>query len=135
LSEPEIETAAEGICERCLAEVYRYIHFRVYDTELAEELTLKAFRRVLPHYKNDVGQEEKFSFKVFAAAGKEVREHLRGNNRKVTWPGLSPQEMEIVSLKLGAGMDNRRIARILSLSESGISKTFCRCLGKINREE
>ena len=45
--------------------------------------------------------------------------------------GLSQQEREIISLKFGAELTNRRIAEILSLSESNIGTILYRAICKL----
>lgn len=45
--------------------------------------------------------------------------------------GLSPREKEIISLKFGAELTNRRIAGMLGLSESNVGVMLYRAIRKL----
>jgi RNA polymerase sigma factor (sigma-70 family) len=45
--------------------------------------------------------------------------------------GLSQQEQEIISLKFGAEMNNRRVSAVLSLSESNVGTIVYRAIRKL----
>ncbi len=126
------ENIVEILCEQYLPAVLRYVNCWVNNTELAEELTLSAIKKALARYRCSSREDNVFAIKVFAAARKEVQSHLRISSFKPVLHVLSNQEQEVYSLKFGAGLDNRRISKILGLSESTIGRIFYESLCKMN---
>lgn len=47
---------------------------------------------------------------------------------------LSPKEQEIISLKFGADMNNRQIAKTLGLSDSNVGIILYRAVRKLREE-
>lgn len=121
-SEADIENTAGILCDHYLPEIYRYIHFWVNNGLLAEQLTLKVLKKVIGGYKGSFNPDDVFLIRAFTAARKEIRVQVRTGQCRQVFPGLSLQQQEIMSLKLGGALDNRKIARILGLPESGIEK-------------
>jgi DNA-binding NarL/FixJ family response regulator len=130
-SEETIENAASIVCEQYLTRVYQYVSCWVDNHQLAEELTLKALRKALLKYRAFYKCENTFSIGVFAAAREEIQAHLQISAFKPAWPNLTTQEQEVVSLKLGAALDNQKIAKVLGLSEACISRTVNLSLCKL----
>jgi len=50
---------------------------------------------------------------------------------QVCLAGLPQQEQEIISLKFGAEMNNRQIAKVLGLSESNVGTKLYRAVRKL----
>jgi DNA-directed RNA polymerase specialized sigma24 family protein len=142
-------TSAEILFEQYLDKVFSYVSFWVNNTQLAEDLTLKAFKQVSLVARDCDRDSENFSVSLFTAA----RRVLRGNRSQTRTPvfdfppeagdealqkfrkglaALSPQEKELVALKLGSGLSNRCIGRILGLSEAEIGMYLCRVLNQLN---
>ncbi len=127
----DIEKTADFLCEQYLPGVLRYISFWVSDMQAAEELTLKAIGKYLISCRDPCQHENASSPEVFAAARKEIRDYLRSGPVKPSRTDLSPQEQDVVSLKLAAALDNRNISSITGLSESSISRIICQSLRKL----
>jgi hypothetical protein len=130
-SEELIENIADMACEQYLTRVYQYVSYWVDNPQLTEELTLRALRKVLVKYRDFCKCENTFSIAVFAAARKEIQSHPEINTFQPAWPGLSSQEREVISLKLGAALDNHRIATVLGLAESSVANAINQSLCKL----
>jgi DNA-directed RNA polymerase specialized sigma24 family protein len=130
-SDEEIESTADILCEQYLPGVLRYVSYWVNDMQTAEDLTLKALKKSLAACKYRYKDENALSVGVFAAARKEVRDYLRTSSIKPALTNLSHREQDIVSLKLAAALNNRRISRIIGLPESNINKIIYQSLSKL----
>jgi hypothetical protein len=130
-SKADIENSAGILCEQYLPRVYQYVNFWVNDRQLAEELTLKTLRKVIGSYRNCFIPDNTFSIRVFSAARQEIKDHMRTSQGKPVLPNLSPQEQEVISLKLGAVLDNQRISKILGLSKAGTEKIVAASLSRL----
>jgi hypothetical protein len=130
-SEADIENAAGILCEQYLPRVYQYVNFWVNDRQSAEELTLKTLRKVIGSYRNCFTPDNSFSIRVFSAARKEIKDHIRTSPEKPVLLNLSPQEKDVISLKLGAVLDNQRISKILGLSEAGTARIIAASLSRL----
>lgn len=131
-SSEEIESINEILCEQYLPRVFQYVSYWVSNTQLAEELTLKALKKALVTYKTFYKQENTFSIGVFATARKGIRNYLQISGFKPSLPDLSSQEQEVISLKLGARLNIQRISKILGLSKSNVSRIIYQSLCKLN---
>jgi DNA-directed RNA polymerase specialized sigma24 family protein len=129
--EADLDKVTGLICERYLPGVYRYVRFCVNDQPTAEELTLGAFRKVMSAYNRGFKPDENFSMLVFAAARKEIQDYLREGPNKPTWTGLSSQEQEVISLRMGAFLDNQRISKILNLPEKTVERITAESLNRL----
>jgi DNA-binding CsgD family transcriptional regulator len=74
-------------------------------------------------------QSRPLSIKVFSLARESV--NLRAGSKPNMLSGLTSEEREVVSLKLGAELTNRSISKILGLSESSISRIIYKSLCKL----
>ncbi len=126
------ENVIELLCERYLPVVFQYINYWVNNTELAEELTLRALKKALIRFGEGYTEEITFALGIFTTARKEIQNHSRVSSLKPILPNLSHQEQEVISIKLGAELDNRRIAKILNLPESDVGRIVYESLGKLN---
>lgn len=126
------ENVVELLCEQYLPAVLQYVYYWVNNTELAEELTLNALKKDMANYRDGYIDENTFALGVFATARKEVQSDSRLSSLKPILPNLSHQEHEVVSLKFGAALDNRRISKILNLTESTVGRIIYESLCKLN---
>jgi DNA-directed RNA polymerase specialized sigma24 family protein len=117
--------------EQYASGVFRYVSYWVKNTHLAEELTIKALRKTLARYGSCTGNEYKFSIVLFTTVRKDIHDYFRASANTAVLPGLSSQEHEVISLKLGAVLDNRKISKILGLPESSISRITYQSLCKL----
>ena len=131
-SRDDSENIAGIFAEQYLARVFQYIHYWVYNQAVAEDLTLKVIKRVINRDKDFCRDEEKFVTAVFAASREEIRNYSPAGPLKPLLLNLSHQEQEVISLKLGAVLDNRKISLILNLPESCIGRIICESLRKLN---
>ncbi len=126
------ENVVELLCEHYLPAVFQYVNYWVNNTELAEELTLSSLKKAMANYRDGYREENTFALRVFTSARKEVQSHSRLSSLKPILPNISYQEHEVVSLKFGAALDNRRISKILNLTESTVGRIIYESLSKLN---
>jgi DNA-directed RNA polymerase specialized sigma24 family protein len=126
-----VENITGILCEHYLARVLQYVHYWVKDTRAAEELTLKALKKALAKSRNCYNDERKFSAVVFTCARKEILDCAKSGSVKPVFPGLSNQEQEVISLRLGAALNNLMISKLLRLSEPVVGAIIHRSLGKL----
>ena len=156
------ETFAE-LYEQYMPGVYRYIHYRVGNIHLAEDLTSAVFEKALTGFSRYRSDRASFSTWLMSIARHMVIDHYRAMDRRKNTPleevndllsdnpspeqeavkreelhilqfclaGLSRHEQEIISLKFSAGLTNRRIAGMLSVSESNIGTILYRAVRKL----
>jgi DNA-directed RNA polymerase specialized sigma24 family protein len=128
----EFESLAELLVEQYLPRVLHYVNYWVKDTCLAEELTIQTLKQALASYTDCCNNENTFSVKVFVIARQEILSHFQIRSFNPALPNLSLPEQEVLSLKLGALLDNPAIARILGLSESSVSSIIFQSLSKLS---
>jgi DNA-directed RNA polymerase specialized sigma24 family protein len=127
-----VENITGILCEHYLPRVLQYVHYWVEDTRAAEELTLKALKKALAETRNCYHDEKKFSAVVFTCARQEIIDCAKSGDAKPFFPGLSNQEREVISLRLGAALNNRMISKLLRLSEPVVVAIIHRSLGKLD---
>jgi DNA-directed RNA polymerase specialized sigma24 family protein len=122
VTDENIESTADILCEQYLPRVFQYISYRVNNTQTAEELTLKALQNAMIGCNYSYEDKRKLSTVIFASARKEVQDYLKMDDGKPILSNLSDQEQEVISLKLGAVLNNQMISNLLGLSESNVSR-------------
>lgn len=126
------ETTADILCDRYLTQVFRYMNCCINDSGPAGELTLKSLKQALVEYGHCYRNEKKFSRGIFTCARKEVLDYSKKSAVKPLLPGLSAQEQEVLSLRLGAELNNRMISELLGLSESRVGMIISGALVKLS---
>jgi RNA polymerase sigma-70 factor (ECF subfamily) len=156
---PEIDWQA--VYKELLPKVYHYFWYRTGDEATAEDLTATTFARAWQRrnrFRKDLGR---FSNWVFGIAHKVALEHFRQKEHKVSLDdvdlaaeethklletkqdveqlagllaGLPEREREIISLKYGAELTNRAIAKLTGLSESNVGTILHRVVQKFRTE-
>jgi RNA polymerase sigma-70 factor (ECF subfamily) len=143
--------------------VYNFFRYRVGDGPVAEDLTAATFERAWrarARYRRD---KAAFSTWLFAIARNIATDHYRRERATVALDVLSAQsggpsveetaqrrdelerlgallaqlparERELVSLKYGAGLTNRSIARLTGLSESNVGTILYRVVRRLRAE-
>lgn len=145
-----------------LPRVFHFFFYKVGDTLLAEELTAITFEKAWvsrDKFRKDIGD---FRFWVFGIAQKVVVDHFRRNRNEVSLGSvslpsgqnieseiekqldyerlasilhvLSERERLFISLKYGAELNNREIARQTGLSEANVGIILFRAVSKLRRE-
>jgi len=101
------------------------------DTKLAEEITLKVLKNVLAGYRKCCRDETRISTRIFTTALNEIQECRERSTIESMLFGLSAQEQDVISLRFGAGLNNRMISKITGLSETKTGKIVHRSLCKL----
>jgi RNA polymerase sigma factor (sigma-70 family) len=152
-----------SLYEQYMPGVYRYIHYRVGNVQLAEDITSAVFEKVLTSFSRYQSDRASFLTWLMSIARNMVIDHYRTMGRRKNIPmeeankmsfdnlsleqevvkgeelqrlqvclaGLSQHEQEIISLKFSAELTNRRIAGILSMSESNVGTILYRAVSKL----
>jgi RNA polymerase sigma-70 factor (ECF subfamily) len=153
----------EAVYVEQVPRVYRFFHYRVGDSMLAEDLTAKTFEKAWQgrkRYRRDLAA---FSTWLFTIARNVAVDHYREQRQEVSLEQsdhqanspsveeivqrridvarlttlltqLSARERELLSLKYGAQLTNRAIAQITGLSESNVGTLLHRVVQKLKLE-
>jgi RNA polymerase sigma-70 factor, ECF subfamily len=146
-----------------LPRIYNYFRFRVGTDADAEDLTARTFEsawRARERYRQDLAG---FSTWLFTIAHNIAVDLLRARRRQVPLDdapemtadgtpeedamlasdlkrlsalaaGLSEREQELIALKYGAALDNRRISKLMRLSESNVGTLLHRAVQALRRQ-
>lgn len=96
--------------ETHLDQIYRYIYFRVYERELAEDLTSVVFLKVWEHLGSFKSGSVPFLGWVYRIAHNTVIDHYRTRKTTVPLEDVHPRQ-----LSLSDGVDDKLDMEILSL--------------------
>jgi len=152
----------KDVYDQLLPRVFHFFFYKVGDKLTAEELTSITFEKAWvsrENYKKDLGA---FQFWVFGIAQKVVADHFRRRRYEVPLETvnvpsgqnverdveaqaeherlvsilyvLSERERLLISLKYGAELNNREIARQIGLSESNVGTILFRAVKKLRKE-
>lgn len=159
------ETFAE-LYEEFMPKVYRHIHYKVNNTQVAEDLTSTVFEKALVNFSRYSRDIASFSTWIFTITRNVIIGYYRVQGRRQTLSlervtevteavsedlspeeellkneerqrlhaclaDLSPEEQEIISLKFGAELNNRQIAKMLDLSETNVGTKLYRAVRKL----
>jgi len=150
------------IYDHLLPRVFHFFCYKVGDKLIAEELTAITFEKAWvnrENYKNDQGA---FQFWVFGIAQKVAADHFRKSRNEFPIDSvnilssqnvekevemqmnfeklasilniLSDRERLLLSLKYGAELNNREIAKQTGLSESNVGTILFRVVTKLHDE-
>jgi RNA polymerase sigma-70 factor (ECF subfamily) len=143
-----------------LPRVYNYFRYRVGDDALAEDLTATTFEKAWRARKRYRRDRAAFSTWLFTIARNVATDYYRRRRPTVPLSALSqrvdgtsveeivqrrdrlarlgallaalpPRERELISLKYGAGLTNRSIARLTGLSESNVGTILHRVVSRL----
>lgn len=148
-----------------LPKVFNYFIYKTGNPEVAEELTSETFQRVWQarnRYRHD---QSKLTTWIFGFAKKIFLEYLRSQkrnrhialdeslrygeqslertliqNEEKRWlrqmlNQISDRERDLISLKYGAGLTNRDIAKLTHFSESNVGTILQRCINKLKKSK
>lgn len=153
----------EAAYREYLPRVYNFLLYRVGDEALVEDLTAVVFEKAWRgrmRYQRDLGA---FSTWLFTIARNAATDHFRRNGHDLPIESVRGQadsptleetvqrredfaqlnsllsrlparDRELVALKYGAGLNNREIARLTSLSESNVGTILNRVIEKLRLE-
>jgi RNA polymerase sigma-70 factor (ECF subfamily) len=150
------------VYDHLLPRVFHFFFYKIGDQFLAEELTAITFEQAWGNrnkYKRDLGA---FQYWLFGIAQKVAVDHFRKRNNEVPLDSVNPlssqkvekeieskadverltyvlkilseRERSLISLKYGAEMNNREIARQTGLSESNVGTILSRAVTKLRKE-
>ena len=84
ISAESVEKDFGTLYEYYLSGVYRYVHYRVGETEIAEDLTSDIFDKALTGFNKFDPAKASFSTWIFSIARNTVVDHYRKRSREVT---------------------------------------------------
>ena len=150
------------VYDNLLPRVFHFFFYKVGDRFIAEELTAFTFEKAWTSrkkYKRNLGA---FQFWLFGIAQKVAANHFRRSKNEIPLDSLNPpsnqkidreieskadaerlasilkilsdRERLLVSLKYGAELNNREIARQTGLSESNVGTILFRVVAKLRKE-
>lgn len=150
--------------EEYLGAVFNYCLFRVGDRQLAEDVTAETFEQAWRDRHRYDPERASFTTWLFAIARHRVVDRQRHLGRrthvaldgqyedKAPLPeeqiakearlarlrdlvqGLPEEHQELIALKFGAGLTNRRIAEVQSKNESAIGSAIYRIMQKLRQQ-
>jgi len=150
------------VYDHLLPRLFHYFFYKIGDQFLAEELTAITFEKAWTSrekYKPDLGA---FQFWLFGIAQKVAADHFRKNKNEIPLDAVNPpssqkvekeieskadaerlasilkilpeRERSLISLKYGAELNNREIARQTGLSESNVGTILFRAVTKLRKK-
>lgn len=75
-----------GLYEELMPKVYRYVHYKVNSTQVAEDLTSTVFEKALVNFSKFSRDKASFSTWIFSIARNTVIDHYRVQGRRQTVP-------------------------------------------------
>ncbi|MBN2394405.1 MAG: sigma-70 family RNA polymerase sigma factor [Anaerolineae bacterium] len=145
-----------------LPRVYNFFRYRVYDHQVAEDLTATTFERAWRSRNQYRRDRSGFSTWLFTIArnvaidyyrrrrtdgslqadlpsdaapldeGQQLRDDVRQLKRLLAT--LPPRERELIALKYGAGLTNRAIAQLVGLSETNVGTILHRVVKQLRTQ-
>jgi len=150
------------IYNNLLPRVFHFFFYKVGDRMLAEELTATTFEKAWVNRKRYKGDLGAFQFWLFGIAQKVAADHFRKRKKEIPLDSVNPlssqkvekeieskadaerlasilkflseRERSLISLKYGAELNNREIARQTGLSESNVGTILYRAVAKLRKE-
>jgi len=151
------------VYDQLLPRVFHFFFYKVGNLHIAEELAATTFEKVWKSREKYQGQLGDYQFYIFGIAQNVAADYFRKYHHEVsleeasTLPAqqcveeqaekhldfqhlavivnrLTEREREIISLKYGAEMTNREIAKLTHLSESNVGTILYRVVLKLRQE-
>jgi RNA polymerase sigma-70 factor (ECF subfamily) len=146
-----------------LPRIYNYLRFRIGDDSVAEDLTSSTFEKAWRNRKRYKSQVAEFSTWLFAIASNLAIDHLRKQRVEVglsalnagdssgsaeqavelredylrlleSLEALPARDRHLFSLKHGAGLKNRQIAKLTGLTESNVGTILHRIAKRLRAD-
>ena len=152
----------KDVYDHLLPRVLHFFFYKVGDKLVAEELTSITFEKAWTNRENYKRDVSAFRFWIFGIAQKVAVDHFRRNRHEIPLDSVEVQSMQnvekeveaqveserlaailhilsererlLVSLKYGAELNNREIARQTGLSESNVGTILSRAVAKLREE-
>lgn len=157
------EANFEALYRAELPRIYNFFRYRIGDDQLAEDLTSTTFEKAWRNrerYRDDLAA---FSTWLFTIARRVAQDYFRKHRNEIPLEKISnisagelvedisqqsadfahlsvllarlaDRERELLSLKYGAGLTNREIARLSGLSESNVAVILHRTIQSLRAE-
>lgn len=149
--------------EKHLDAIFSYCFFRVGDRQLAEDVTADTFEQAWRDRRRYNPEQASFTTWLFAIARHRIIDDQRKQGRRtvISMNGRHSDEMplpeeqvarkaqfthlynivrmlpdehqELIALKFGAGLSNRRIGELLNKNESAVGSTVYRIMQKLRQ--
>jgi RNA polymerase sigma factor (sigma-70 family) len=158
-----IEMDWREVYDQLLPRVFHFFYYKVGDVHIAEELTATTFEKVWKSREKYHSQLGAYRFYIFGIAQKVAADYFRkprpevGLEEAYNLPEpqcveeqaerhfdfqrlaklverLTERERSVISLKYGAEMTNREIAKLTNLSESNVGTILYRAVLKLRQE-
>ncbi len=146
-----------------VAPIYRYVHFRTFDKQLAEDITSQAFLKAMEGIRSYDARRGNFGAWLYRIARNTLTDHFRTHKptevidetfdvpadddaTKEASIGVSlaqvrrelakldPLKREIILMRLWDGLSYREIAAITGKSENNCKVIFCRTLESLRSQ-
>jgi len=157
------EDALAEIHERYYTPIYRYISFRISDTQTVEDLTSEVFLRLLRAIREKSAPENTLRGWLYGVASRVVKEHYRKTKRmnlapledemmskeerleeqvqnKLVWEKmqavmeeLSDEQQSVLAMRFGFGMRVREVAQALGKSEGSVKMLQVRAITALSQ--
>ncbi len=143
--------------------IYRFIYFKTFHRETAEDLTSDVFMKVLERIHQFDASRGTFSAWIYRIARNAVIDHYRTNHPAENIENgrdlssstdierdaeanvalekvqdalrlLKPEQREIVTMRLWDGLSHKEIADILGMTESNVKQVFSRTIRKLRED-
>ncbi len=154
----------EALYQEQLPKIYNYFRYRVGDGMLAEDLTAATFEKAWRARKSYQRKKAAFTTWLYTIARNILADHYRKTRDEISLPSTEqlaaedsepedelisqqtlqgliallneypPRERDLVALKYGAGLNNRQIAQMTSLSESNVGTILHRLVSNLRTE-
>ena len=158
------EDALSEIHERYYTPIYRYIAFRISDTQTVEDLTSEVFLRLLRAIREKNAPQNTLRGWLYGVASRVVKEHYRSTKRmnlapledemmskedrleeqvqnKLIWEKmqavmeeLSDDQQNVLAMRFGFGMRIREVAQALGKSEGSIKMLQVRAITALSQK-
>ncbi|MEM9776707.1 MAG: RNA polymerase sigma factor [Chloroflexota bacterium] len=146
-----------------IGRVFNFFRYRVGDDQIAQDLTAITFEKAWKKRKQYRGTQEEFVGWLYAIARNVAYDHFRQKRQVVSLDDallhshdgsiteevaqriefgrlvhfiqqLPDREQELITLKYGADLNNRQIAKQLNLSESNVGSILHRAVKKLREQ-
>ena len=153
-----------AIYDQYFSEVYRYVHYRINDDAVAEDIASEVFVRLLESIQKKQGPQTSLKGWLIATASNAVNDHLRRQYRRPTealsdempdgGPGilaevdlreqnltmqtayaqLTPEQQEVLALRFGQGYSLEETAMYMKKKVNAVKALQFRALAALQRQ-
>jgi len=118
----ELRETFTRLYEEYMPKVFRYIHYRVSNQQLTEDLTSTVFEKALVNFKKYSREKATFSTWIFTVARNTVIDHYRTSGRREVTSLDEAIETPARDLSPGEQLERKEEREILRMSLSKLSE-------------